>query len=369
MRCKFIDKILTVVAVFAATFALAGCGGDIAVSPDIKPHLISTADVDYVAPIEHREEFVMPAVSGTDDKAYRARMDLLYTAVVYDGKKPVFAENDPAKPVYDAAIALLSRYVRQDWHTGPKGEFEIVHALHDYLVSAIEYDFSLYSSFLSGADVSNDPSFHIDGVLLNRTAVCDGLSRAFVFLCAIEGIDALRITGSFASAPHAWNKVKLGGDWYNLDVTGDAVYYSVGSVRYKQLSHGFFLLSDKTISEFKPNGYDFTPSPFIAECDYDYHGTCVQSVDIGGKTYSSVVASKNALVSMFKAISGQKGKVGKIELKLDFPGKTQVNMVDMYTDDIAAAYAQLDDPGFDFSTYAKPYFRFPNGVYLFLMYK
>lgn len=370
MLCKVPKKLFAVAASFAAVFVLIGCGSDVVPSPDIMPHLIAGPDKNYVAPIDGFEEYVMPATDGKlSDAEYRKRVDLLYSVVVYDGKRPVFAPSDPVKPIYDEAKALLARYIVNDWHSSENGEFEIVHALHDYLVCNVSYDFGLYEHFLSGADVDDSPAFHIDGVLLNKRAVCDGLSRAFAFLCAMEDIDALRVTGSFASSPHAWNKVKINGAWYNVDVTSDAVYYSVGGAQYKQLSHGYFLLSDKTASEFKPTGYDFVDAGFVAESDYDYFGSNAPALSVGENVFSPVITSASALVELFEAVSEQKGRVGKIELKLDFPGKTQVGYYDAYASEIALAYAALDDPGFDISSSVKPYFRFPNGVYLFLLYK
>ena len=370
MRCNLVKRLFAAAAsFFAAAFIFIGCSDDIAKSPDIPPHLIAEPDANYTAPIEARPEFVFPEVSGAlTDEQYRARVELLYTVVVYDGMRPVLSENDPVKPIYDGAKKLLARYIVNDWHEKEDGAFEIVHAIHDYLVTDIDYDFVLYSRFLSGADVSESPAFHIDGVLLNKLAVCDGLSRAFVFLCAVEGIDALRVTGSFGSSPHAWNKVKLFGEWYNIDVTSDAVYYSVEGVKYKQLSHGFFLISDRTAAEFKPTGYDFLPTPFVAERDFDYYDNYAPNITVGGAVYSPVITSENALVSLFGAISEQKGRIGKIELKLDFPGKAQTEYFDAYSSEIAAAYGALESPGFSMGSSVKPYFRFPGGVYLFLMY-
>lgn len=367
MRCKF-GGIFIIVAAFVAALAFCGCSG-IAVSPDIEPHLAASPDPEYSAPIDGRDEFIMPEISESFDTAqFRARVELLYTVVVYDEKKPVFVRNDPVEPIYTAATSVLERYIREDWHTSVDGEFEIVHAIHDYLVTDVDYDFELYSEYLGGADVDDDPAFHIDGVFLNRKAVCDGLSRAVVFLCAVEGVECLRITGSFASAPHAWNKVMISGEWYNLDVTSDAVYYSAGT-QSKQLSHGYFLLSDESYAEFRPNGYDFAETPFVARNDYGYYDNYAPDIRIGGQSFAPVVTSRSQLKRIFSAASEQRGGIGKIELKLDFPNTVHEELADVYASDISAAYAELDDPGFDISAAVKPYFRFPNGVYLFLLYK
>lgn len=358
--------ILIVVAAIAAAFMLCGCGGDIT-SPNIMPH-ISVAATEQTVPIDCFEQFTMPAVSGElTAEQYRDRVKLLYDTVVYDGKKPVFVEDDPVQPIYAAAHKFLSTYVHDDW-AGIEREVNVVHTVHDWLIATTNYDFELYKSYQSGnADYADNPAFFIDGVLLNGKAVCDGLARAFNFLCAMEGMQCMRVTGSFSSAPHAWNKVKVGGQWYNVDVTSDAVNYNVSGKSYKQIAHGFMLVCDDTLKAFKPNGHDFTQTQFTADGDYDYYSD--NTVKIGSKSYSRVVKSQAELNALFSAVSDQKGGIGKIELKLDFAGKTQVNSADMYRDEIRKAYENVDNAGFDFSSGTIPYFRFPNGVYLFLIYK
>lgn len=346
--------------------ALCGCGGDIT-SPDIQPHLVAAASKQSV-PIDEFDVFIMPGFVGELSSAqYRARVELLYETVVYDGKKPVFSVDDPVKPIYDAAYEFLETYIHDDWDESVR-DVKTVHAIHDFLIASTDYDFELYGAYqASGADYSDDPAFYIDGVLLNGKAVCDGLARAFNFLCAMEGLSSMRVTGSFASALHAWNKVKIGDKWLNVDVTSDAVHYTLGGIPYKQIAHGFMLISDETLKSFAPSGHDFVQTPFTSNADYDYFGGEV--VTIGGKSYSRVVKTQAELNSIFSAVSAQNGKIGKIELKLDFAGKTQVNSADMYTDEIMEAYGKVKSVGFDLSVGSVPYFRFPNGVYLFLIYK
>lgn len=360
MRCKAKITLLTGLAVCVAA-SLFGCGGTVE-SPDIKPHLTAAQNKQTVA-IDGFEGYAMPPIA---EGGYRDRVELLYNTVVYDGKRPVFVDDDPVRPIYDAAYGFLSTYVQSDG--GEQFELNAVHAIHDWLIYATDYDFLLYESYKNGnTELSDDPAFYIDGVLLNGKAVCDGLARTFNFLCAMEGIESVRVTGSFASATHAWNKVNIGGDWYNIDVTADTVNYSVGNKNYKQISHGYFLLSDKTLREFKPNGHDFSESPLVAEKDIDFCAT--DPVTIGGKTRSRVIISQKELNAVFADIRRQKGRIGKIELKLDFDGKLEVNGADMYKAEIKRAYDKVDDVSFKFTESSKPYFRYPNGVYVFLIYK
>ena len=268
--------------------------------------------------------------------------------------------------IYNTSKGWLEDYIPDDL-LGAEREYAVVHTVHDLLIVKTDYDFDLYNSSLSGnEDASEDPAFYIDGVFLNGKTVCDGLARAFNFLCAMEGVESVRVTGSFSSSPHAWNKVKVGGEYFNVDVTADAVHYSVGSKTYKQIGHGYMLLSDETISGFAQK-HDFTSTYMAATTDFDYYDG--GAIEIGGKTFSTVIKNQSQLNALFSAISDAKGEVGKIELKLAFDGKTQVNYADMYASEIATAYGKIKSPDFVVGGGVKPYFQFPNGVYLFLIYK
>lgn len=358
-------KAAAVAACALFAFPALACGND-GPSPDLPPHLISTPDASPRRPIDEREEQALSALSALDREGYRARVDELYAVVVYDGKKPVFCDNDPVRKVYDEARAVLDGFILNEWHDGAQGEFEIVHAIHDWLVAYVEYDFELYGSVGGDGSLTDDAAFFIDGVFLERRAVCDGIAQAFCFLCAIEGIESVRVTGAYASSPHAWNKVRLGGDWYNLDATADAAYYTVGGELKKQISHGYMLLSDAAVSRFVPQSHIFTEGPCLADKDFDYFEG--RTVRVGGTTFSATVKSESELNAIFAAVNDCDGAVGKLELKLDFANKTQVNSADMYFSEIYAAYELLDDPDFVFSGASHPYFRYPNGVYVFLMY-
>ncbi len=377
-RIKKISIISLVCVCVCLCFPLVGCGGKQGGSTsDIAPHLISTPEENPERPIDSRETEELPRIlADFSDSDYRERVELLYSVVVDGRKKPVFVYNDPVKPVYDAAIAILDRYILNSWHDGSEqGQFNIVHTIHDYLVLNSEYDYSLYERYLGGADVAGDPAFHIDGALVNKLTVCDGYSRAFEFLCAIEGIESYRVTGTFAGVAHAWNKVKVGDNLYNLDITADCANYSVndGNIE-KQLSHGYFMLSDATYREFSakpfnsgaaPNRHVFDANGNNALSDYDYYDGKV--ILIGEKAFPCVIKSAEMLNNLFSAIGDGKS-VGKIEVKLDFPGKSNVNDANMYADEIEEAYKLLKSPDFSITPTQRPYFQYPNGVYLFLMY-
>lgn len=115
-------------------------------------------------------------------------------------------------------------------------EYEQVKAFHDYLVRHVTYD-------------GNAPHcFDAYGALVDGRAVCDGYSIAFDLLCYLSGIDCIRVLGTSSNAlgtgGHAWNKVKVNGSWYNVDVTWDDPLGNYSN----NIFYDYFLVSDNVLA-------------------------------------------------------------------------------------------------------------------------
>lgn len=58
------------------------------------------------------------------------------------------------------------------------------------------------------------------GCLVNGKAGCEGYSKAFQLLASASGFECELITGvTDEGENHAWNQVKVGGKWCNIDIT------------------------------------------------------------------------------------------------------------------------------------------------------
>ena len=65
---------------------------------------------------------------------------------------------------------------------------------------------------------------NMEGGLINNTCVCAGYAETVRNVFACCGIDAIYISGPNTrtmEAGHAWNQIKLDGQWYNFDLTWD----------------------------------------------------------------------------------------------------------------------------------------------------
>ncbi len=114
---------------------------------------------------------------------------------------------------------------------GGKSSYEKVRAIYQYICSHVTYDFAHL----------NDPNYPLQftayAALHDGTAVCQGYSNLLYRMALTAGIDCRIIT----SADHAWNIVKLGTKYYNLDATWDSEY---PESRWK-----YFLLCDENFED------------------------------------------------------------------------------------------------------------------------
>lgn len=132
-------------------------------------------------------------------------------------------------------------------------EYEIELAAHDYLIDICEYDKDVDTD----DPEKNDPRIYtVYGALAGRLAVCEGYARAFQLLLNRVGVDCVGVSGRGADELHMWNAVRLGGKWYNVDVTWDdcdEIY----------LKYNYFNLTDEQMGE------DHQPSPLFSELTDD----------------------------------------------------------------------------------------------------
>ena len=120
-------------------------------------------------------------------------------------------------------------------------QWQIVLSVHDYFVSHYRYDESY--TFYEGYDL-----------LVGETAVCEGYARAYMDVLKRAGLEV--IYASSESMNHAWNLVKIGNEWYHVDVTWD----DPTSDCYGKVRHHHFLLDDETISDEEHEHYDWVTS-------------------------------------------------------------------------------------------------------------
>ncbi|CAB1249013.1 exported hypothetical protein [Clostridiaceae bacterium BL-3] len=150
-------------------------------------------------------------------------------------------------------------------------------ALHDYLVNNCHYNYDV----AEGIDVKkeNNPDIYTAyGVLINGDAVCEGYADAMYRLLKAVGIDSMMVVGTVSSdggvsyGDHAWNIVKIGGQYYQLDPTWDDPTYFSGPNEpipgYNDPTHDYFNVTDDFLSQ--DHIWDKSKYPVCNSIEYSY---------------------------------------------------------------------------------------------------
>jgi uncharacterized repeat protein (TIGR02543 family) len=93
-------------------------------------------------------------------------------------------------------------------------DYEIALAAHDLINNKVVYDDDIYDD---GYDEDNRYSQSAYSALCTDLTVCAGYTLAYEMIMNAMGIDCIGVT----SDEHAWNKVILEDNWYNVDCTWD----------------------------------------------------------------------------------------------------------------------------------------------------
>ena len=83
--------------------------------------------------------------------------------------------------------------------------------IHDYICNHVDY---AYNS-------TEEQIYTAYGALCTGKAVCQGYAVLFYRLCKEAGLSVRIISGTGNGGPHAWNIVRIGSKYYNMDCTWD----------------------------------------------------------------------------------------------------------------------------------------------------
>lgn len=189
------------------------------------------------------------------------------------GMHPVPVAGSVAERIYNDAKAVLNMIIDNNM-----SDMEKTLAIYDYLSLEIVYDKVLYDTYTLAMqnattdsqrraineDMRTYKSFHLEGVFEEKRAVCDGISKAFVLLTAIENIKSMKIGGkadggSGAYVNHAWNTVMLDGNWYYIDATWGRRSQAHEGKEYIGVNHYYFKATKEHLEDSHIYAGEFPP--------------------------------------------------------------------------------------------------------------
>lgn len=252
-----------------------------------------------------RTNFDDYAINHVDTKLDVSSGNQLYYALE-NGYAPNCEKDSVAEEVYNEAFNILDSIIENTMSDKDKAL-----AIAEYLVRTVAYDNYVNGLYQSGNGNSSKEyrSFSPESAIIDKIAVCDGISKAYVILCAIEGIRAIRVNGTHAGVNHAWNKVyvDLDGDgikeWSVVDCTSANTLLNSGK---EIMNHTYIFATDEIIlSDEAQYTYDSVwkdglTYKYLANKNYNIYKD--YSIKDGEKDIPLYAETKEDLVEIFKYI-------------------------------------------------------------------
>ncbi|MCG7384254.1 transglutaminase domain-containing protein [Paenibacillus sp. ACRRY] len=98
-------------------------------------------------------------------------------------------------------------------------------AIYDYLNDNAKYDDAALESAeqnnFKNVEAQFNDSFTTYGILVKGVGVCASYASVYKLLSDLSGLDSIVVTGASSGVPHAWNKVKIGDEWFHVDATNN----------------------------------------------------------------------------------------------------------------------------------------------------
>lgn len=157
--------------------------------------------------------------------------------------------DDTQKKTLKLASDLTAEIIKDDM-----SEYEKELAIYNWLTDNVTFDSGSMVAIPDAVGNCDKPI----GVLQTKKAVCVGFATTFRLLCNMQGIECHVVHDTELS--HSWDKVKIEGDWYNVDCTFDA---GDSTSRYKN-----FNMSDVCFKQSHSWEMDIYPAATATKYSY-----------------------------------------------------------------------------------------------------
>lgn len=164
--------------------------------------------------------------------------------------------------------------------------YDVALRIHTKLITEVDYD----TVALNKESKEGDPPVEeidylrsICGVFLNRKAVCAGYARAVQYLLQKCGVECAYASGLVRrengeqGGGHAWNILKVDGDYYYMDSTWDDSSDTIQKVKMTDIGFSYFCITTEEIS--RSRGFERCPvdmpNCIATRANFYYHNDLV----------------------------------------------------------------------------------------------
>jgi len=149
-------------------------------------------------------------------------------------------------------------------------DYAVVKKIYENIIGLVDYD-SLGLEESKHAPKGNKPDDlrSIYGVFVKKKAVCAGYAVATQYLLNRVGIECVYIRGDTTEGYHAWNLLKLEGDYYYIDTTwGDRS--NTDKLKSREgMNYDYFCITTKELLTDHTPDVDFpVPECTATKCNY-----------------------------------------------------------------------------------------------------
>lgn len=204
--------------------------------------------------------------------------------------------------------------------------------IHNYIIRHVKYNYKALQT-----PEAFPEAFSLMGVFKHNEAVCEGIAKAFKYLCnqmnvekviIVEGISSQEGVGNHI--PHAWNMVKIDDKYSHVDVTWDLEI----SRNSKSLRYDYYMIPDKWIKK-----------------DHVFHSTitCDSEIDSYFYQQNALIKDSASLSSFFDAtlkcksifyfkVTGEKSLPSDISVRIQRLLQTKMIQAKIMAYEIAMAH-------------------------------
>lgn len=241
-------------------------------------------DAIITAAENHRETINLSSVMEITAEEYCEAYQLIYDdeqALFYIDTKMQYAVNSSTRKLANATV--FYKYSKSETERmQAEIDAEVNKILAEITPDMTDYDkVKLFNDVLASTVAYDETAPNcrdIYGVFVGKKAICGGYSKAFSYLCGKVGIETATVTGDADGQPHMWNKVKIDGKWYNVDVT----YAVANSQGEKYVRYDYFCVTDEMLSASRviyEQSYKY-PEAVDDDCGYfEKNGLVAESWD------------------------------------------------------------------------------------------
>ena len=173
----------------------------------------------------------------------------------------------------DAAILACCREIMEENLTEGMTDFQKELALHDALVRRGSYDDTVYDRDTPQGRPNNTNPY---GLLVEGYGICLGYATSFQLLMDLAGVECITVVGaSFGStSDHAWNMVRLEGEWYCVDPTWNdpTGWDRLSDNQWQRIHHSYFNVTSDEMRQ-SDHQWDYANVPEATATRFFWDGT------------------------------------------------------------------------------------------------